>query len=302
MHNWRPLFVYETPADQGGGSTLGTGEGSAAPAGQPAGASNTETPAGGVPETVPYPRFKEVNDAYRPFKEMADAYGADADSMRQLLDWDAAFAADPSNAWLQVGEAYLDQLPPPVAEAIRQVRSGNSGEGGDQGPKTGAASEVAQGDDPPEWFKRWEKESYSKTAETVQQREEREAEDARQALLDDILDQWEQQDKAEGVVWAHGDDAETQTRAIRLSYIRNAAMDTKSVEEILPQARRSALAFREGILRDAHNQGKGVVAPLAVPSGGPAPGNKPEVPKTLAAATKAAERDILAGNLTQGGQ
>src|SRR4051794_14505307 len=90
-----------------GGAGLPGGDTGASPgnAGEPpitepptAGSSNTDTGSGnGAPDTIPYARFKEVNDRYaelKPFEELT-SFGYDADSLRRLAAFEAGYLQDP---------------------------------------------------------------------------------------------------------------------------------------------------------------------------------------------------------------
>src|SRR3954465_12667336 len=64
------------------------------PAAPPAGESNADTqPDAGHTDTIPYARFKEVNDRLaelRPFEELT-TYGCDADSLRRLAAFETGY-------------------------------------------------------------------------------------------------------------------------------------------------------------------------------------------------------------------
>src|SRR5215831_20921657 len=103
----------QAPAGEVPGST-----GGAVP---PAGAINTDTAQGqGPPESIPYARFKEVNDrlaGLRGYEELAQ-YGYDADSLRRLASFEQQYQADPIGVWRSIG-ANLD-LPPEVLEVVNR--------------------------------------------------------------------------------------------------------------------------------------------------------------------------------------
>src|SRR5262252_7575832 len=85
-----------------------------------AGTSNTEAAQGGPPESIPYARFKEVNDrlaGLRGYEDLAQ-YGYDADSLRRLASFEQQYQADPIGVWRSMA-TNLD-LPPDVLEAINR--------------------------------------------------------------------------------------------------------------------------------------------------------------------------------------
>src|SRR5437868_1504666 len=95
------LLHFETPALPGGGGgaeapAAGTEETPPATA-PPAAEPTTPDREGGPPETIPYARFKEVNDqlaelkGYSQFSEL----GYDPDSLGRLVSLESAFAEDP---------------------------------------------------------------------------------------------------------------------------------------------------------------------------------------------------------------
>src|SRR5262245_46832489 len=118
------LTVFETsvgaeaPASGTGETTSGDDQT------PPAGAQNTDNESGGTPpETIPYSRFKEVNDAYRPYKELSDV-GYDADSLRQLAEFETSFKVDPVSTWLAVA-ANIDGLPQEMKDMAQRHLDGS---------------------------------------------------------------------------------------------------------------------------------------------------------------------------------
>src|SRR5262245_30066812 len=107
-------------ADQAG-APAGEVPGSTGGAVPPAGAINTDTAQGqGPPESIPYARFKEVNDrlaGLRGYEDLAQ-YGYDADSLRRLASFEQQYQADPIGVWRSMA-TNLD-LPPDVLEAINR--------------------------------------------------------------------------------------------------------------------------------------------------------------------------------------
>src|SRR4030095_7615009 len=119
----------------------------------PAEAINTDTGQQGPSETVPYSRFKEVNDQLRSYKTLEDEHGYDADSLRQLAEWADRFDQDPVQSWLSVG-AQLEGLSPSVGAAIQSaIQGGASQPATGQTPQTPSYPEGNQDqeEDTPEW-------------------------------------------------------------------------------------------------------------------------------------------------------
>src|SRR5215471_3701054 len=103
-----------------GAAVPGTGDGDP---GNPGSSSTDVNPDGqGTPDTVPYNRFKEVNDALKPFKEI-EGLGYDVDSLRRLIEWESRFSMDPTGNWLNVAKDL--NLPPEVKEAVQRHLEGN---------------------------------------------------------------------------------------------------------------------------------------------------------------------------------
>jgi hypothetical protein len=270
----------ETPP-VGGGS----GDGATAPVpgtsdgGTPDPSAETQTTENqGPPGPVPYERFKEVNDQLRPFKEFTDA-GYDVDSLRQLTEWDGAFSQDGVGTWIQMSKV-LD-LPDEIKEAIDQHLGGSSQSPTPDKPTSPqpGTGETQQTDEaPPPWAE--------KILSKFEAQEEAEAEAARSEVLDNILEQWGEKDKEDGL--------EPLSEKKMLELIQLHAPNASSQEQILERARSSALEFREHYL-GAEVQRRPGTAPLRVPgSGAPPAGERPK-PKTLAEATALAKAQVAAG-------
>ena len=110
----------------------------------PAEAENTDTgeQTGGPPDSVPYSRFKEVNDQLRDFKEL-EGFGYDADSLRQLAMWGAQFDQNPVDSWLSIAKELGDDMPPEVREAVAGYLEGQS--------MTVQPQQADQDSEPPPW-------------------------------------------------------------------------------------------------------------------------------------------------------
>src|SRR5829696_867956 len=103
----------------------GSGGSQTEPAPPPAGESNADTGAGGgLPDTVPYARFKEVNDQYselKGYKTLAE-YGYDPDSLGRLAAFESSYLQDPINTWKAMADN-LD-LPEELKAALDQHLAG----------------------------------------------------------------------------------------------------------------------------------------------------------------------------------
>jgi hypothetical protein len=268
------IASHEVPEDNAGASALGTGETPDPGVTPPAGESNTDTGDGGTPDTIPYSRFKEVNDAYgelRQYEGLASA-GYDADSLRQLAEFEAGFRTDPVQTWMRVA-ANIEDLPPEVAQVIQQ-HMGAAPAGKPEGtPPAGQEDEQM-----PEWARKLQ-EKTDTLLETEQQRQTREQTEASDRLLNGIMDQWKKADQA--------DDMDPLDERKMLTYIVAHARGAGSPEQILEAARKEYLDTREFVLGSTVKPGTGGGVPRTVPSGG-APANGSPEPKTLAEASKRA--------------
>src|SRR6266567_3287770 len=103
----------ETPAP-------GTGETPAAAQTPSAETLNAET-SGGPPETIPYARFKEVNDQLQTLKgyDQLREWGYEPDSLARLAQFEAAWLSDPMGTWQAMADN-LD-LPQEVKDALGKL-------------------------------------------------------------------------------------------------------------------------------------------------------------------------------------
>lgn len=267
----------EQELPEAGASALGTGETDGLDVTPPAGAQNTDTSGGGAPpETIPYSRFKEVNDqlvALKDYKPLADI-GYDADSLRRLAEFEVQFKTDPVTTWFAIA-AEMENIPPEIKEAAQRHLNSSSNTPVDMTPKPG---DGASGDEEmPEWAKRLAQTTEGLT-EAERARAQREAESANNQLLDGIMEKWRSADEAAQI--KSPDDRKM------LTFIIAHARGASSVEDILEGARNEWLELREETLGSAIQPGTSGLAPRPVPSGG-APVNAAGEPKTL---TEAAAR------------
>ena len=255
-------------------SALGTGETDGFNDASSAGTENTDTGAAGQPpDTIPYSRFKEVNDAYvavKDFKDLADE-GYDADSLRQLAEFEAGFRADPVSTWMAIA-TQIDDIP----EAVKSIAQQHLGGGStpetptDQSPRTNQ-----EGEEIPEWAKPLTQ-NLEQLSAAERARQEREVSEANNQLLDGIIQAWKAKDEA--------DELPSLDDKNMLTFIVAHARGARDVNEILDNARGEWLSLREGMLSSAIRPGANSGAPRSVPSGG-APVNTAGEPKTLAEAS-----------------
>jgi hypothetical protein len=257
-------------------------EGGIPPDQQPpsAGTSNADTADGRTPETIPYARFKEVNDRYtslKDFEELAN-YGYDADSLRRLAAFEASYLQDPTGTVAAMTDN-LD-LPQEAKDAIREqlraaVADGSAeGESSDDG--TPAAAPL-----PPEVQER---------LQYVDQLREREAEQAREAQLQAVVAAWDELDKKDEIKTPE------KIKLMAISATAQGGGNWRTYEDLAKDARASLLEYRSDVLGSAVRTGRGGSPPASLP--GSAPGGSPPVRfKNIREATKAAEAAIARGEL-----
>lgn len=270
----------------------GTGETPPATEGTPAEASNTETPpSDGPPETVPYSRFKEVNDRLSPYKDL-ESMGYDADSLRQLAEWEVSFGRDPVTSWVNVARN-LDQMPQEIKEAVERHLDGNSTPPPANDPRE-RNGDPGDGDQPPSWATPLLQDHEERQKER-EQREARDAEEARNDALDQILELWRSADKKDGL--------EPIPDGKMLTFVAANARGGTSLEAIAEASRQDYLEFRDDLLGDAvQREGSARRPPASVPGSGPQVVPTPtEKPKTMAEANEGAEAYIRDALRRQGG-
>lgn len=272
-------YLYDHETSMEGAQSLGTGEGAPEP-GSSAGTENTDTSHGnGPPETVPYSRFKEVNDQLgelRDFKPLRDV-GYDADSLRSLVEFEASFRANPTQTWLSVAEQ-IEELPPELKDAIKKHAGGPP-----SSSSPPASGKTEGGEERPSWAQ----ELYEKVSETDKRLSAREQADqsaANSQMLDNLMADWRKADEAAGLK-SPGDSS-------MLTFIMAHANSgtASTLGEILEAARGEWMTLREETLDSTIRPGSSG-APRSVPGGG-APANAAGSPKTLAEATQRAKLRI----------
>jgi hypothetical protein len=237
----------------------GTGETPAAAApGSSAGTQNTDTGQGTPPETIPYSRFKEVNDRLnelRPYEELA-ASGLEPDSLAQLAVFEASYMQDP----VGVTASLVDNLdlPEDRKSAVKLLLQGELDH-----PAVAQGESSAEGEDPnnpPAWAK-------PLVEDYVERHQSREAQ-ARDDVLNSIIGIWDAADKKDGI--------ETPVET-KLAYIAANAVNGTTPEQVAQIARDAAISYREHILGGAVSEVRTPTgSPLSVPGSrvAPTPGVK----------------------------
>ena len=253
----------------------------------PAGASNTDTGTqGGPPDSIPYARFKEVNDrlaGLRGYEELSQ-YGYDADSLRRLASFEQQYQADPVGVWRSMA-VNLD-LPPEVLDSINRFADAGSPPRQAEG-QTSSVDPTGAPEVPAEVQKR---------LDYVDQMMQRDEQQGREAALDRVVAAWDEMDNREGV--------QTSKRT-QLTYI--AAMASRqqdgrpvygTVEGLAEAARSARMEDRDADLGALVQPGNGMRgAPPALPGSLPTPAG-PVKFESLREASQAAEADMLAGKLS----
>jgi hypothetical protein len=242
----------------------------------PAEAKTTDT--SGPPESVPYARFKEVNDQLREFKELQEATGYDVDSLRQLAEWDQSFAQDRVGTFLQIGEAL--ELPDDLKEAIARHREGGESPKDNEKPDQKQEGSLSD-EEPPTWAKPLVDDYKERTAEAERS--------AQQEVLDSILESWDKLDEEQEIP-----EEEQLTESEKLTFLIAHSQRGTSQDKIVSTARGEWLSQREraqkGTVRRPDEK-----TPRSVPGSGAPPQGEKQVPKTLSEATELARAALLSG-------
>jgi hypothetical protein len=275
-----------------GGAGLAPGSAETPPAETPpaAGPSTPETgQQQGPPETIPYARFKEVNDRLanlKGYEELAQ-YGYDPDSLGRLAAFEAQYVQDPIGTVSKMIDD-LD-LPQELKEAFAQHATSGGAPANTPPTAGGGTQSEASGEQPAvppdvQEAVRW-------VAEQKQAAEAQAAEEANSAVLDSVVAEWDRLDKESEL---------TTPEHVKLSFISSAAATGgfSSPEQLGKMAWEANRAYRDSILGSAVNSGRPGGAPSALPGGGPA-APTPQAYRDIADASKQAIADIQAGRLPQ---
>jgi hypothetical protein len=271
----------------GGEGLAGAAPGNGAPDATPTPpAAEPTTPDSGdggrTPESIPYARFKEVNDRYaalRPFEDLT-SLGYDADSLRRLAEFEAAYVQDPIGTVESLART-LD-LPQSVIDGIVAARAGSSDstpvvedEGDEQAPPAPPALS-------PEDKQR---------LEYVDQLRQREAEATANAQLQSVISAWDDMDKAD----EHATPERLKLMAIAET-LRNppAGVQLRTYEDVARAARSVVMEYRDEQLGAVIRTGSRGTPSL--PGGAPAPA-PPIKFSNIREATRAAQAAIERGEL-----
>jgi hypothetical protein len=260
------------------GGVPGSEGGQAPQAGAPAAAPSTpdSTPTSGPPDTIPYARFKEVNDRLQSLSgfETLASYGYDSDSLGRLAAFEAQYLQDPVGTWKAMADNI--DLPQELKDAMEAHL--NSSDQADVTPSSDGPKPVELS---PEDRAR---------LDYVDRVRETELERDRNARLDHVVSIWTNMDKQDRI--------ETPEH-IKLMAIMAAAQSGQqfpTLEALADAARRQIVDYRSGVLGDVvQRTGRGG-SPAPLPGSLPVPSG-PVKFDTLRAASRAAEAAIQRGEL-----
>ena len=252
-----------------------------------AGTSNTDQGTqGGPPDSIPYSRFKEVNDrlsSLRGYEDLAQ-YGYDADSLRRLASFEQQYQADPIGVWKSMA-VNLD-LPKEIMDAVNAYTGPDSSISPPAEGTTDNPDRSASGLSPDDRAR----------LEYIDQLRAREETQAREQTLDRVLAAWDDMDRRDGV---------RTSKRTQLTWVaamaggqQNGGQAYRTVEELASAARTARMEERDldlgaAVLSGNANRG----TPPALPGSLPTPAG-PVKFGSLREASQAAEADILAGRLS----
>lgn len=266
----------------------GTDDVPAPPVDPSAGTLNADTASGGPPESIPYGRFKEVNDQLREYKEL-EAMGYDPSSLMNLANWEIGFGTDPAGEWLKLAER-IDGLPESVKAAVREAQQqATVSTGSNQGE---TPSSPSTSDEPPPWAQ----ELIADKTRREQEAQARAESEASQQVLDTMLQQWNELDKQAGLVDQEGNPLISDRQ--KLNFIAGASGAGEDIDTILNVARTEAIELLE-VGRKQIILPPG--SPRSVPGGTSTPSAPAVAPKTLKEASAMAKADLSQGRLKVSG-
>jgi DNA-binding protein H-NS len=249
------------------------------PQSPPAEALSTDTTDGRTPETIPYARFKEVNDRYQGLKDFEElqGYGYDADSLRRLAAFESSYLQDPTGTTAAMVDN-LD-LPQEAKDAIKEhlgAQNPGSAEGEPSTVDTPAAAPL-----PPEVQER---------LQYVDQLRAREEEQAREAQLQAVVAAWDELDKKDEIKTPE------KMKLMAIAATAQSGGNWRTYEDLAKDARSSLLEYRSDVLGSAVRTGRGGSPPASLPGSAPG-GSGPVKFASIREATKAAEAAIARGEL-----
>lgn len=198
------------------------------------------------PTSVPYDRFREVNEARKAAIEAAaplqefEQLGYPVEDLQRLVQWETEFAQDPVQAWLATAQS-IDELPDGIKEAIaahtgQPVVPVAPSTTPDPEPEPTASVEA------PEWAKPLIEDKERRDREAQEAAELAQAEAARsegKAALDSITEAWKKMDEKDGIA--------TPEKTM-LAHIVSASRVTTTPADALALARQEYLESREEML------------------------------------------------------
>jgi hypothetical protein len=243
-----------------------------------AGTQKTDTTQGQPPESIPYARFKEVNDQFREVKgfvPVAEA-GYDPDSVGRLIAFEQAYQEDPTGTISSVVENM--DLPDATKNAITAML-GNS---------EPAHVPIDQSDvpdeDPPEWAK--------PIIEDHASRQKAEENAYFDGLLNVAVNHWKQLDQKDGLAGETATPDKMILRQIRATIDDGEGFET--MEQLAEAARSELMGYREATLGSAVANRR--TGPLPMPGSG-VPASSAVKFESIKDASKAAEAAIERGEL-----
>jgi hypothetical protein len=284
-----PMALVEDP--HGGSdpeSVPGTGEPAALEVTPPAAEPLNTDPGSPPPSSVPYSRFKEVNDARRSMEEaMApiaelEQLGYPVAELQRLAQWETEFAQDPVEAWVATARS-IENLPDGIKAAIEAHSSGaGAATPPAQEPPAGVEPEPPTAEKVPEelqWLIDREKAREKAEAEAAQRAEAEARRQTGAAALDSIVKAWKEQDEKDQV---------KTPEATMMAHIMAAATQTDSVEETFKIARSEWLASREETLQSTVHRPALGLRTVPGSGSGQTPAQPPRPARTLKEASKIA--------------
>lgn len=285
MGNMAEELAARIEADGGdglAGGATGTRDNQPAPPPPAAEPSRTDTGSDGrTPDTIPYTRFKEVNDQLsnlRPYAQFEEL-GYDPDSLGRLVNFEANYAKDPAGT-VSVLVDNLD-LPDSRKAALKELL-GSPTAVGSNGAETPTEDDDTVTQLSPE---------VKEALDYVKQAKLRDSQQETEGQLSEVIDHWKRMDEADGLT---GDKATP--RHVMLMHISSLADGGRfaTLEELAQASRKVYSDERDRLLGSAVQSSRSG-SPARVPAGPPAA----EAPrfKNIKEASKAALADIQAGRL-----
>jgi len=269
-------------AEDGAGAVPGDGATESPPAPPAAEPLTPDSSAGGqTPESIPYARFKEVNDRYaalRPYEDLA-GLGYDADSLRRLAEFEAAYVQDPIGTVESLARTL--ELPQTVIDGIIAAKAGSSDDEqpvvDGEGEETPAVPQLSPED--------------KQRLEYVDQLRAREQEATANAQLAAVVSAWDDLDKADG----HDIPERLKLMSIAET-LRNPppGVQLRTYEDVAKAARQPFIEYRDEQLGAAVRTGNRGTPSL--PGSTPAP-SPPVKFSSIREATRAAQAAIERGEL-----